>query len=613
MERNRSYTTSTLIVLVVANLFVVAVTFVFANIFVSLAAAVLAICVMGAWHLASIRDVAEREDAHGQGGESELPEHLAEAREALRIIEEREAEFKNRDVEFKAREADLLTREEALKAREEVLSRESEASHHEASEKAGGNNGEIERENVALKLQLKEKADALQVQLSAVKNEFEARAQAQQKALEHWRMESLALNKRLQETRQEFEHVANDLESRSVLAEEKVRSLQARLSRSEADVHVHVGGAAEHLRSLEEIISVIPTITAQLRNVNHHTETIAIDIGEKIRFIYEKAQGHLVESNEISAQFGATLSDSDSNKSLYKVIQGSISLLSEMTSMLEENSRLSGDFSGSIDTILVNTDEISKISDEIQYISDQTNLLALNAAIEAARAGEHGRGFSVVAEEVRKLSDRTSLASNNIIMIVGKVASSVQTIKQSLDENLQKNTEKKASVDKAVSDLVRTAEESTEVFMRLLQNAVASSESVAKSIDEIILSLQFQDITKQQIDSAMRPLEHVRATVEEMVSRIVNTGRNAGVNVPRTPTLGTVQSTGNAASVAAPSVSIKDDEVEMVSLSDDLSGADSLSIDSGTSPAKEEVAAKPAAATQSAEEESVAKGEVVFF
>lgn len=623
MEQGRNFVVSTLVAVIVANALVVGASLIFGNLFLSLVVAVLAICSMGAWHLGVARSIGESAD---ESATSDA--HLAEAREALRIIDERERAVVLREVSAAEnmalaaeREAKLLEQEATLSKREIELAKREDVSiaSNAACENAGSseNIGQVEMENVSLRLQLKEKAEALQVQLSAMKTEFEARAQAQQKALDHWRLESLALHKRLQETRQEFEHVANDMESRAVLAEEKVRLLQERLNRSETDVHLYSAGASEHLRSLEEIVTLIPTITAQLRNVNHHTETIAIDIGDKIRFIYEKAQGHLVESNEISAQFGATLSDSDNAKSLYKVIQGSISLLSEMTAMLEENSQLSVEFSGSIDTILVNTDEISKISDEIQYISDQTNLLALNAAIEAARAGEHGRGFSVVAEEVRKLSDRTSLASNNIIMIVGKVASSVQAIKQSLDENLAKNTEKKSSVDKAVGDLVRTAEESTEVFMKLIQNAVASSESVAKSIDEIILSLQFQDITKQQIDAAMRPLDHVRSTVEGMVTKIVRAERGGDSAAP-SPTLNTVRvaapavkpapvSAASAAAAQAPAASEPAADADSF-----LVVSDSIALDPLVPPAAAPVAKEEKKESTEADE-SVAKGEVVFF
>ena len=62
-------------------------------------------------------------------------------------------------------------------------------------------------------------------------------------------------------------------------------------------------GLSEQVKRLEEIISLVPEMTNQLHNVTHQTERSAIEIGDKVRFIYEKAQEHLEESNEISAQF----------------------------------------------------------------------------------------------------------------------------------------------------------------------------------------------------------------------------------------------------------------------------------------------------------------------
>ncbi len=277
-----------------------------------------------------------------------------------------------------------------------------------------------------------------------------------------------------------------------------------------------------HENLLRKILDLVPLIQRQLESVVEHTETSAIQIGDKVRYIYDKAQEHLAESNEISNQFSGKQVrglDGEERLSLSAVLNGALQLLKEMTDMLEENGRLNMEYSKSAAQILENTASINKITEDIQYISDQTNLLALNAAIEAARAGEHGRGFSVVAEEVRKLSDRTNQASNDITQIVGKVNDSVEEISTSLTANLEKTRNKKASVVSAVMSLLHTAKESTEVFSKLVQSSVLSSESVAHNIDQIVLSLQFQDLTRQEIQGAVNPLRQIGGLAQEMVTR----------------------------------------------------------------------------------------------
>jgi len=274
---------------------------------------------------------------------------------------------------------------------------------------------------------------------------------------------------------------------------------------------------------LGRILDLVPAIEGRLKSVIESTENSAIEIGDKVRYIYEKAQEHLAESNEISKQFSGSDSTAESggnHQSLSSVLNCSLSLLKDMTNMLNENGQLNVEYSHSIEAILENTATINKITEDIQYISDLTNLLALNAAIEAARAGEHGRGFSVVAEEVRKLSDRTNQASNDITQIVSKVNDSVQAISKSLTENLEKTQGKKEAVDVAVDSLLFSAKESTEVFSKLVEGSVVSSESVAQNIDQIILSLQFQDITKQEIEAAVMPLTQIRELAGEMVVKI---------------------------------------------------------------------------------------------
>ena len=304
-------------------------------------------------------------------------------------------------------------------------------------------------------------------------------------------------------------------------------------TRVASDRHDEIGDVAESFDAMTDqfsgIVREVSLSSHKVGSTAHHLSSVTDQVASSSRLQSDQATQAAAAIENLNAAFqdiATTAAEIESAASEARakaehgnnVVATAVKGIQEVAQTVSESARMIADLGE-------RSNQIGQILSVIKDIADQTNLLALNAAIEAARAGEQGRGFAVVADEVRKLAERTASATSEISTMIGGIQSETGRAVAAMQKGSVQVAEGVSYANQAGEALHDINHSVAEAVNRIHEIATATrshtaqSEQITTQVERIAELAQSNNASLQETSQSVHALLEQSKNLEQVVGR----------------------------------------------------------------------------------------------
>ncbi len=282
------------------------------------------------------------------------------------------------------------------------------------------------------------------------------------------------------------------------------------------DLGVLIAEFKQSTQAVSSAASALERSSAQVEQSSVQQSEIAATAVETIAHMHQELNRIATSAADLRQLSGLSLKRTEQGNAMLSELVGEMSTVEGAVDSIK----------AVVNTFLHSTKSISGMTQKVKDIAEQTNLLALNAAIEAARAGEQGRGFAVVADEVRKLAEKSASAANEIDTVTQSISQQSHSVEQAIEQGLvalAKGNDVMESVAESLGDsnqAVHQSDQGVDQITQAIEQQQKASQGIADHVENIHRMAADNRRALESISAETQSLEHLSASLRAATEKL---------------------------------------------------------------------------------------------